>query len=235
MFVVEDLQEIAKQPSAQLRLRSLIDLIKPVGGRIVITSRISPRVLPGLSAGLRSRLAGGLIVPLRAPSYETRLEMIHAFAATVDCEISLRAADVLARRESLGPCELIDAVTQLARRAVTTNQNLRSIDESMIDVTSDSPNRAPRIHKIAAATAKCFGLTVADLKGRSRRRGVANARCLLMYLAWKKGGYRLKQIGQYLDGRDHSTVLHGCQKTKQRLTEDQTTQQWIDEIVERLT
>ena len=235
MFVVEDLHEISKHAAAQQRLRLLIDLMEPSGGRIVVTSRVSPRVLRGLQAGLRSRLSGGLIVSLRSASYETRVVMIEAFAAAVDSGISPAAASVLAHRDDLSPGCLSGLISNLAKLAAKANDRQPVIDEPAVRVAvAGSSTGGLRIHNIAAAAAKRFGLTVADLKGRSRRRHVTDARCITMHLAWKKGRYSLKKIGHYLGGRDHSTVLHGCRKVEQLLSEEPATQHWIDEILDRL-
>ncbi|MFP6669246.1 MAG: helix-turn-helix domain-containing protein [Pirellulales bacterium] len=235
MFVVEDLHEISKHSAAQQRLRLLIDRVETSGGQVMVTSRVSPRVLRGLQAGLRSRLSGGLIVALRSASYETRVAMIEAFAAAVDSGISPAAANVLARRDDLSPGCLSGLISNLAKLAAKANDRQPVIDEPAVRVAvGDSSIGGLRIHNIAVAAAKRFGLTVADLKGRSRRRHVTNVRCITMYLAWKKGRYSLKKIGHYLGGRDHSTVLHGCRKVEQLLSEEPATQHWIDEILDRL-
>ncbi len=186
MFVVENLEQITKQPAAQHQLRRLIDVANSCGGRIVITSRVSPGSLDGLAPALRSRLDGGLVVPLARPSLATQSAIV-------------------------------------AEDAKGENH-----------LTSYDTSPAANVGEIAAVVAKYFRLKLADLKGRSRRRGTATARSLAMYLTWRGGEYSLKRIGQYFGGRDHSTVLHACRKIEQLIQHDAATRQTTAEINELL-
>ncbi len=77
----------------------------------------------------------------------------------------------------------------------------------------------PALIDICRVISKYFGVSVRDLKGRSRQRGIVFPRQLLMYLAHESYKHSLKKIGIFL-GRDHSTVLHGCQMIEEKLATD---------------
>jgi chromosomal replication initiator protein len=235
MFIVENLEQTAKQPSAQHQLRLLIDDVNSCDGRIVITSRVSPNTLDGLSPALRSRLSGGLIVALANPSFATRSAIVAAYADAARLRLSPSAVELIARQEKLTPAQLIHSIATL-QQSMTTNHTDGPIEDAHVEnyLASDNAPHVANVGEIAAAVAKYFRLKVADLKGRSRRRGTANARSFAMYLTWSGGGYSLKRIGQYFGGRDHSTVLHACRKVEQMIRHDAATKQTAAEITELL-
>jgi chromosomal replication initiator protein len=91
------------------------------------------------------------------------------------------------------------------------------------------------LSKITSHTARHFGLTMADLKGPSRRRGVVQARGVAMHLARQLTDKSLEQIGSYLGGRDHTTILHGCRQTEKLLEQDPATLQAVATLRRRLS
>ena len=75
------------------------------------------------------------------------------------------------------------------------------------------------LSEICRVTSKYFGVSMGDLKGRSRQRGIVLPRQLLMYMAHHLYGHSIQKIGKFLD-RDHSTVSHGCQVIEKKIIED---------------
>lgn len=236
MFVVENLEQTAKQAATQHQLRRLIDAVNSCGGRIVITSRVSPDSLDGLAPALRSRLAGGLIVSLANPSFAARSEIVAAYADAARFKLSPSAVELVARQEKLTPAELIRSVTTLQQNMTTNHADGPIVEDAYVEdyLASDGFPHTANVGEIAAVVAKYFRLKIADLKGRSRRRGTATARSLAIYLTWCGGDYTLKRIGQYFGGRDHSTVLHSCRKVEQLIHRDSATRQTVAEIKDLL-
>ena len=94
--------------------------------------------------------------------------------------------------------------------------------------------RKPQVSEVAALTARCFSLRLADLRGPSRRRPVVAARDVAMYLARTLTGAMLQQIGLYFGGRDHTTVMHSCRKTEALLKTDPATRQAVEQLQQQL-
>lgn len=79
-----------------------------------------------------------------------------------------------------------------------------------------APGRMDTMAEIALASARAYGIDVADLRGRDRRRALAILRQDAM-AAMKRAGFSTTQIGRYFDGRDHTTVLHAVRMAEKRL------------------
>jgi chromosomal replication initiator protein len=237
MFVIENLEQLVKQSSAQHRLRLLIDAAQLHGSRIVITSRVSPVSLDGLSAALRSRLCGGLIVSLAHPSFATRSAIVTAYADAVGLKLSPRAIGRIARQDNRTTAQILHSIATLQQNIAAGPAEVQVIEDSLVEeyLENNETSRPIQVSEIAAAVAKHFHLKISDLKGRSRRSGIAHTRCLAMYLTWQQGDYSLKRIGEYFGRRDHSTVLHACRKIEQLVRHDATTRQSIAEIKARLS
>ena len=92
----------------------------------------------------------------------------------------------------------------------------------------------PSLRRVIAATARLHGLSAADLTGPSRRRQVAQARGMAMYLARTLTAQSLQAIGRACGGRDHTTVLHGIRVTEGRRARDPGVAAEIERIVEQL-
>lgn len=94
--------------------------------------------------------------------------------------------------------------------------------------------QVPSLRRVIGAAARLHGLTNADLIGPSRRRRVAHARGMAMYLARTLTAKSLQAIGRAFGGRDHTTVLHGIRVTEERRARDPAVAAEIERLVDAL-
>lgn len=73
------------------------------------------------------------------------------------------------------------------------------------------------MHEILDQVSNMYGFTVHELRGPGRTKGIAHARQHAMYLMAQQPHLSLPQIGRYLGGRDHTTILHGVRAHKARM------------------
>ena len=124
------------------------------------------------------------------------------------------------------------AIQQLELAARSGDAQADTLDRLAAD---DRRTAAPTLREIATATARHFGLKLADLKSPSRRQGVVAARGATIYLARLLTRHSLEQIGRYLGGRDHTTVLHAQQRTEQLAKRDPVLRQSLAELRKSLS
>ncbi|HEX5445862.1 MAG TPA: DnaA/Hda family protein, partial [Pirellulales bacterium] len=227
LLVLEDLTTLATKPAAQTEWLHTLDAVADRLGLVVITSRLAPYEMNGLSAGLQSRLSAGLCIGLSPPEAAARRAIVARLVADRELRITDSAARLLADSLPVTVPELAGAVAGLAfaaeqagKRGVAATINEQSVRELL---AGGDHRRAPTLQHIARQTARYFTLHVAELKSPSRRRTVVMARDVAMYLARQLSGKSLKQIGQFFGGRDHTTVLHGCRKTESLMQTDPLT------------
>jgi len=216
LLVLEDVGHLAGKEAAQRELMFTLDALGDAQSRVVVTSGVIPSELEGISAGLRGRLTAGLAVPLAPPSRDSRFVILRLVAESRGLELSEAAAGLLADSLCVTAPGLFGAASEL--------EMLAQIDGGAIDVNAverylveRNKMKQPSIHEIALVTARHFSLTLKELRSPSRRRAVAMARGVAMYLARSLTTESLQQVGEYFGRRDHTTVAHGCQKTEERL------------------
>jgi chromosomal replication initiator protein len=102
--------------------------------------------------------------------------------------------------------------------------------ESMPRVEDESSAAKSVCRHVAAAVARHFDLTATELKGKSRRQAVAEARSLAMYIARRLTKASYAELGRHFGGRDHTTVLHACRKVAREVGLDETTRRIADDL-----
>ncbi len=231
LFALDDVHRLVEKPYAQQELLTLLDILQDRGATTVLTSRLPPAELP-FPAGLRSRLGGGLTVPIRFPELPTRSAFVRQVARELAMDLPEPIVDVIARTGPASIPELRGLMLQLNQAHLHEE---RPFDTQLVaDVARRRAGEAvPTVREIIRKVARYFGLTVAELTGPSRRQTTVLARDTAIFLTRHLRQDSFEQIGNYFGGRDHSTIMHAFQKiTKKR--NDTLVNGAIDEIVKRL-
>jgi chromosomal replication initiator protein len=232
LLVLDDLEQLAERVAAQIELLHTIDSLRDTAGRIVVTARGVPSRIPHILPALTSRLSAGLTVRLAAPGPATRLAVLRMIAVARDLPISEDALLLLADELAVTARELSGALHDLA----AAGNSGEPIDPPAIlsYLRSRESGRRATLREIATYTARYYAMHVADLRGPSRRRNIANARALAMFMARQLTGKSYCAVGKYFGGRDHTTVLHGCRKTEELMTRDTGLRQTVFELRSQL-
>lgn len=233
LVVLDDLQHLANKRPAQEECRRILDTLANRQTPVIITLREAPGELVSLLPDLRSRLAGGLVVPLKWPGDAARRELIARYLGLQQAKLSPASIDRLAQSLPRSPAQLFGALARLVHLAQTER---RPLDDSLADELLREQGSARRIEPkaIAAAVARQFGVTVTELKGPSRRQSIATARSIAMYLMRQLTGESYEQIGRFFGRRDHTTAMHNIQKAAERLRDDEPLRESVELLAAQL-
>jgi len=219
LWLVDDIQFIASRDSTRTEAEFFhtFNALHATNKQIVITSDRPPKDLL-IEDRLRNRFEWGLITDIKPPDIETRLAILqkraHEERLAVDDEVLMYIAQVV--RDSIrlleGALLRVVASASLLDEQVT----LALARECLRDYSIGE--RPPQLEAgvVLEVTARHFGFGEADLKDKSRRAELVTARQVAMYLCRELLGSSFAEIGGWF-GRDHSTVMHGCQKISDRL------------------
>jgi chromosomal replication initiator protein len=229
LLVLEDLGQLAGKRSAQHELVLVLDALADREALVVVTARTLPTHWEVLSPALRGRLSAGLAVGVSLPGPATRRAILERVAAARRLMLSKRTVNCLADGLNAGVPTLVSAVMELELRA---SGDRRPLDIQRVRelITQRDSAPLPSLREIASSTARYFGLTVAEIKGPGRRQPVVAGRRVVMYLARQLAGKSFGEIGAYLGGRDHTTVLYGCRRAESLLRSDRATRQAVAEL-----
>ncbi|MBO6003909.1 MAG: chromosomal replication initiator protein DnaA [Aeriscardovia sp.] len=204
--------------------------------QVVVTSDVPPRQLGGMKERMITRFEQGLTVDVQPPEKETRVAILRMKAAQSRLKIDIpdSVIDFIADQVTDNIRELEGA---LLRVIALTNLNHQSATVSLAgqalqDYFTGEVQVGPR--EIIAAVASYFRLAPADLLSSKRVKEVASARQIAMYICREMTGLPLANIGQAFGGRDHTTVIHACQKISEEMTEKRMVYDQVSAITVRL-
>ena len=218
LVIVDDVHLLAARPDLQQRLIQVFDAAPARRPGLVFSASAPPVRLGGLLDPLRSRLGGGLVLPLGGPEYELLLALAERRIAELGPAWPQEVPAALVRRAEGDPRRLLGLVETLhfivSRAGFSPAEALARLGpaESAAERAS-----AVSLDDILAGVATAFGLKVSDLTGHSRLRQAAWPRRVAMFLARELTRLTTTEIGAAFGGRDHSTVIHALKKINTEL------------------
>lgn len=220
VLLLDDVQFIAGKESTQEEFFHTFNALHEASKQIVISSDRPPKDIPTLEDRLRSRFEWGLIADIQPPDFETRIAILKKKIESEEMSFPPEVLEYIAQNITSNIRELEGALTRLLAYASLNNLEIdlpmaTSVLKDIIPVVQ----RPLSLTDIQGAVASYFGLTVDDLVAKKRSREISVPRQIAMYLARELTDSSLIQIGSSFGGRDHSTVLHACDKIR---TESET-------------
>jgi len=220
VLLVDDIQFIAGKERTQEEFFHTFNALHGSDKQIVLSSDRAPKALSTLEKRLCSRFEWGLIADIQAPDLETRIAILRSKAAFSGTRVSDEILSVIATQVKSNIRELEGALNQVVAMARLTDQPLTpEIAEVALGNLLPQRRELPA-GEILERVARHFGLEPQQLTGRSRKREIARPRQIVMYLVREETDASLPQIGELLGGRDHSTILYGCDRVAELLEED---------------
>ena len=234
VLLVDDIQFIAGKESTQEEFFHTFNTLHGQDKQIVITSDRPPKALVTLEERLCSRFEWGLTADIQPPDFETRQAILRAKAERMGVRVPNELMALIARRVQSNIRELEGALTRVVAYA-----NLRGLpmDQQMVETAlADLLPRRSEVgpDEIVRHVAKTFGISIESMTGRGRSRQVALPRQIAMYLLREEANISLPQIGEVLGGRDHTTVMYGCDKIGDLLETDDRLRRQVIDIKEQL-
>jgi chromosomal replication initiator protein len=234
VLLVDDIQFISGKESTQEEFFHTFNALHSAGKQIVLSSDRPPKAMVTLEERLCSRFEWGLIADIQPPDLETRIAILQSKAesggATVPTDILALIADRIYSniRELEGALNRVVAMSRLTHQPLTIELAKTALGELM-------PRRSKLTDvQILDAVADHFGVERAAFEGKSRSRAIAQPRQIAMYLLREETGASLPQIGALLGGRDHTTVLYGCERIADLIEEDVEMRREVVSLQQRL-
>ncbi|HLF01073.1 MAG TPA: chromosomal replication initiator protein DnaA [Anaerolineales bacterium] len=234
VLLVDDIQFIAGKEATQEEFFHTFNALHGQSKQIVISSDRPPKALVTLEERLRSRFEWGLIADVQPPDYETRAAILRSKAEALRRPVPPEVIELIARRVQSNIRELEGALNRVVAYADVLGQPLNS--DTAAQAIADLLPRRHTLNStyILDTVALFYSVRVDDLIGRDRSREVTLPRQMAMYLVREETDASLPEIGQMLGGRDHTTVMHGCEKISNLIETDDSFRRQFLSIRERL-
>ncbi len=235
LLIIDDIQFIAGKEKTQEIVFSIFNELHVKNRQIVLTSDRLPKAIPALEERLSSRFEGGMIADVGLPDFETRLAILKVKAAEREFIAPDEVFSYIATHIQKNVRELEGALNRVIAFAQIYNKapDLREV-KNILNAYLSIPYKKTSPQIILKAVADFFSIPLADLTKRSRKKEVVNPRQIAMYLLREETKLSFPEIGQKLGGRDHSTVIHACEKIKKGEASDESLKQELILIKERI-
>ncbi|MDR1538097.1 MAG: chromosomal replication initiator protein DnaA [Clostridiales bacterium] len=236
VLLLDDVQFLEGKEETQEELFHTFNSLYNNNKQIVLTSDQPPKELKTLENRLVSRFAMGLICDITHPDYETRMAILEKKAELEHLVIPKDVIRLIAKniasniRDLEGALNKVTAFSRFAHTPIT----MEKAEDALRDVISRLDKPEISVEYIQEVVAAYYELTVADLNSRKRTQNIVYPRQIAMYLSRKLLDVSLPDIGKIFGGRDHSTVIHGCDKITYALENDISLQHVINDLERRI-
>ena len=239
VLIIDDIQFLGNAPKTQNEFFHTFNTLYDDKKQIIISSDSSPDDLKHLEDRLRTRFNWGLKVNIFPPDNDLRREILRKKMANMDFSrhISDDAIDYIANMCPSDVRSLEGALTRVCAYSTIFFQEEITLDltiEALKGTITPMTNFKNDIQKIQKVVAEHYNVSVEDLKSKKRVATIAFPRQIAIYLSRQLTDESFPKIGIEFGGRDHSTVMHSCDKIEKERKENKQLDNIINEIISKL-
>ncbi len=233
VLLIDDIHFLQNKEETQEELFHTFNALYEANKQMVFTCDRPVSEIKSLSDRLRSRFERGLNVDLQPPSFETRYAILKKKIELSHVAIPEEVLNLICSKVTTNVRDLEAALTKIIAYAELVNKNITlEIAQSQLKDMFSSPRQNNVTMDIIKKTvAEYFGLTYSDLNGKKRTKAIAFPRQVAMYIAREITEYSTTEVGLEFGGRDHTTVMHACQKIETRMRMDPTLEPIIQHLI----
>ena len=236
VLLIDDLQFIIGKESTQEEFFHTFNSLHSAKKQIIISSDKPPKDMEILEDRIRSRFEWGLLADISSPDYETRVAILRKKEEMDgynldDSIIEYIATNIKSNiRELEGSLNKIIAYANLEKREIT----MELAETVLKDIIAPNEKKIITPEYIITIVAEHFDVTADEIKGNKRNSKVVYPRQIAMYLCRELTNIPLKAIGSCLGNRDHTTIMHGCDKIEQEIASSESTQKLIEILKKKI-
>jgi len=236
VLLIDDIQFIAGKESTQEEFFHTFNALHEANKQIIISSDKPPKEIPTLEERLRSRFEWGLIADIQPPDLETRVAILRKKAELENLDVSDDVMLFIANKIASNIRELEGSLIRVMAYSSLTNRqtNIELAEEALKDFLTNNKPKKITASLIQEVVGEYFNLRVDDFKSKKRNRGISFPRQIAMYLCRELTDLSLPKIGEEFGGRDHTTVIHACEKISQDFQTDSNLRNAVNDIRKRL-
>ena len=233
VLMVDDVQFLSKTKATQEEFFHTFNKLHDDKKQIVIASDRPPRDLPEIEERLRSRFEWGVIVDIQKPDFETRVAILKEKAAEEGMDAPYEVLEYIAQNVSSNIRELEGCLTSLSAHAdlMNTPIDLEMARAALAGRIGAQAARRATPELIIEIVARQYGLEPGDITGKKRNREIALPRQVAMYVCREITGMSTPKIGSAFGGRDHTTVMHNCEKVAASMKADFSFKKKVEELI----
>ena len=233
VLMIDDIQFISGKPSTQEALFHLFNELYQAKKQIVFTSDCHPKKIDNIDERLTSRFQSGLTVDISSPDLETRIAILRKKAYNKKFEVSSEVLNYIAECINTNIRELEGALSKVIYYCTLNNVKANNLDIVNNALKDDIDISGPiTMSSILKCVSDYFNVEQKDIIGKKKTKNIAEARQIAIYLISDLISVPLVSIGDFMGGRDHSTIIHARDKISDLITTDYKFANYIKDLTE---
>lgn len=230
LLIMDDVQFLSKKEKTQEELFHLFNTLHDTNKQIVFSSDRAPAAIPDIADRLKGRFASGMAVDIGEPDPESRMAIVKKKAASHGVMLSDDVVDYVATTLSGSIRELEGMVNSIICHAQVKGAapDIAEVRQSLRSFTR--PQKTVSVKNVVDKVAEFYGIDEESIYEKTRRREVVRPRQIIMYLLREDFNISYPTIGTKLGGRDHTTVIHSCEKIRREIGGDNELSKEIQSI-----
>ncbi|MDD5083852.1 MAG: chromosomal replication initiator protein DnaA [Candidatus Moranbacteria bacterium] len=235
LLIIDDIQFLSGREKTQDEFFHIFNTLYQANKQIVLSSDRPPQAIPTLEDRLRSRFQGGMIADIGRPDLETRMAILKIKTAERHFYLDDEAVRFIAENVTNNIRELEGALNRIIASCEfhKITPTISYIKKTLGNIIANT-KRVVSPERIMKMTAEFYNIEEDDLTRKGRKKEVVHPRQVGMYLMRSELQTSFAAIGKYFGGRDHTTVLHACEKIKEDLDENLRLKEEITSLKEKL-
>lgn len=234
ILLIDDIQFFSGREGTQEEFFHTFNELQSKNSQIILTSDRPPQEIAKLEDRLKSRFAGGLMIDIQMPDFDTRVAILRAKCAEQGNILPEDALKLIASSLDSNIRELEGKLIQILQSLKA--QNLSATPENIATFLGQV-SKKPAISdykQVLSTICSFFDISLKDLTGPKRQKELVLPRHIAMYILSEDLRLTVEKIGQVLGGRDHTTVMHGRDKMKQLINKDREVQRMLIEVKQKI-
>lgn len=230
VLIMDDIQFLSKKERTQEELFHIFNALYDTNRQIIFSSDRHPNYISDIEDRLKSRFAAGMTIDIPAPDHESRYTILKTKALLQGFSVPHETLDLLAGSISGNIRELEGALN-----AITCQMKLKSRDLSTQEVkglikNSAKPKKMMTVDEVVKAVSSFYSIESDSIYEKTRRKDIIRPRQIIMYILRKDFNISYPAIGQKIGNRDHTTVIHSCEKIEKETKDNPTLEQELNQI-----
>jgi chromosomal replication initiator protein len=230
VLIMDDIQFFSGKEKFQEELFHLFNTLYDNNKQVIFSSDKHPHFITGLEERLKSRMSAGMIVDIPAPDQESRIAILTAKAKSQGLVLSPEVVDYLARSVVGNIRDLEGVLNTLACHAQLKGRDINATDVRNFLKNNAKPKRTVAVKDIVKVISDFYSIEEQSIYDKTRRKEIIKPRQIIMYILREDFNISYPSIGDKLGGRDHTTVIHSCEKIRNELKSDQALSDEVNQI-----
>jgi chromosomal replication initiator protein len=230
VLIIDDIQFFSGKFKIQEELFHLFNHLFENNKQIIFSSDKHPGLIQDLEDRLKSRFAAGMTIDIPAPDSESRAAIISAKTKILPYPVSKEIIDYLAYSISGNIREIEGVVNLILCQSQMKNRELNLSEVKSFIKNNPKPKKQISIKEVIKTVAEFYNIEEQLIYDKTRKKEVIKPRQIIMYILREEFNISYPAIGEKLGGRDHTTVMHSCEKIKNDTKNDEILTQEISQL-----